>query len=104
MQWLQNAVTSLTNIYLYPILSFPCYTFRDYEDFLQDLEEDPAYRESVNIYKDSAKIKMAVEAGEETDNDEERPQISLQEMLDDLTLSEREDDDDYVDMDDEEDD
>jgi len=77
---------------------------KDYEDFLQDLEEDPNYREAVNIYKDSARLKAPIESGDETEGDG-RPKISLQEMLDDLTLSEREDvedDDDYEDMDEEE--
>jgi hypothetical protein len=62
------------------------------------------YREAVNIYKDSAQMKMAVEAGEVTEDEGDRPKISLQEMLDDLTLSEREDDDDdYIDVDTDED-
>ena len=26
-------------------------SFREYTDFLEDLEEDPTYRENVNIYK-----------------------------------------------------
>lgn len=57
---------------------------KDYLDFLEDLEEDPKVRENVNIYKDKKKM-MAVEASD-TDN-EELPQISLQEMLDDLNLN-----------------
>lgn len=56
----------------------------DYVDFLEDLEEDPAYRQNINIYKDANKV--SVEA-EETD-DEDAPRISLQEMLDDLHISE----------------
>jgi nonsense-mediated mRNA decay protein 3 len=75
---------------------------RDYEDFLQDLEEDPAYRESVNIYKDSMKWKDNVEMGDTTEGEEEgRPRITLQEMLDDLTLSEM-DHEDEIDVDDDE--
>jgi nonsense-mediated mRNA decay protein 3 len=69
---------------------------RDYEDFLQDLEEDPTYREGVNIYKDRSKIKADVV----TEDEGEGPRISLEEMLDDLTLSEAEGDPDWVDMDD----
>jgi len=25
--------------------------YRDYNDFLEDLEEDPSYRQNINIYK-----------------------------------------------------
>ncbi|XP_021340779.1 60S ribosomal export protein NMD3-like [Mizuhopecten yessoensis] len=57
---------------------------RDYNDFLEDLEEDANYRQGVNIYKDNSKI--AVDA-DDTD-DEDLPQISLQEMLDDLHIEE----------------
>lgn len=56
---------------------------REYNDFLEDLEEDPIVRQNVNIYKDASKI--AVDADDTTD-DEETPQISLQEMLDDLNI------------------
>ncbi|XP_067937287.1 60S ribosomal export protein NMD3-like [Watersipora subatra] len=53
---------------------------RDYTDFMEDLEEDETLRHNVNIYKDHRKV--AVEADADT------PQISLEEMLDDLTLTE----------------
>lgn len=77
---------------------------RDYTDFLEDLEEDPAFRQNIvcsflpfeiivalltlayfyqNIYKDERKVGFAVEVGEP---DEEIPQITLQEMLDDLHI------------------
>ena len=58
---------------------------RDYTDFLEDLEEDPAFRQNINIYKDAAR--MAVQVNE---NDEEIPQITLQEMLDDLHIADDE--------------
>jgi nonsense-mediated mRNA decay protein 3 len=58
---------------------------KDYLDFLEDLEEDPKARENINIYKDQRKT-IAVEP-EESDNDN-APQISLQEMLDDLHIKE----------------
>jgi len=74
--------------------------FRDYEDFLQDLEEDPMYREKINIYRDRSR--MPVES-ETTDDETDRPKISLQEMLDDLTLSEADNDPEWVDMDDDDD-
>ncbi|XP_003746771.1 60S ribosomal export protein NMD3 [Galendromus occidentalis] len=52
---------------------------RDFNEFCEDLEEDPALRQNVNIYKDSEKIAVESEAGD-------APHISLQEMLDDMTL------------------
>ncbi|XP_078331143.1 60S ribosomal export protein NMD3-like [Crassostrea virginica] len=56
---------------------------RDYTDFLEDLEEDQTTRQHVNIYKDQSKI-----AVDTTDTeDEDLPQISLQEMLDDLHIA-----------------
>ncbi|KAL5013913.1 hypothetical protein ScPMuIL_008183 [Solemya velum] len=57
---------------------------RDYKDFLEDLEEDPAYRQNVNIYVDHNKVAVDTD---DTD-DEGAPRISLQEMLDDLHLNE----------------
>lgn len=55
---------------------------KDYIDFLEDLEEDPKNRENINIYKDPRKMNVE---HEESDN-EGMPQISLQEMLDDLKI------------------
>uniref|UniRef100_A0A8D3ANQ8 60S ribosomal export protein NMD3 n=1 Tax=Scophthalmus maximus TaxID=52904 RepID=A0A8D3ANQ8_SCOMX len=49
---------------------------RQYQDFLEDLEEDPALRKNVNIYR--------VES--DTDDDG-APRISLTEMLEELSLS-----------------
>ena len=57
---------------------------KEYLDFLEDLEEDPKSRENINIYKDQRKILNV----ENEDSDcENVPQISLQEMLDDLRLT-----------------
>ncbi|XP_068939618.1 60S ribosomal export protein NMD3 [Petaurus breviceps papuanus] len=55
---------------------------RQYQDFLEDLEEDEAIRKNVNIYKAST-----VPAESDTD-DEGAPRISLAEMLEDLHISE----------------
>ncbi|XP_078003592.1 60S ribosomal export protein NMD3 isoform X2 [Phascolarctos cinereus] len=55
---------------------------RQYQDFLEDLEEDEAIRKNVNIYKAST---IPVES--DTD-DEGAPRISLAEMLEDLHISE----------------
>ena len=55
----------------------------DYNDFLQDLEEDPDLRQNINVYKDAQKMKVQVE-----DSDtEDCPQITLEEMLDDLVIA-----------------
>lgn len=51
------------------------------------MEDDPLYRLNVNIYKDRERLAVPVES--ETD-DENAPQISLQEMLDDLHLDDAE--------------
>ncbi|CAH2247429.1 60S ribosomal export NMD3 [Pelobates cultripes] len=54
---------------------------RQYQDFLEDLEEDELIRKNVNIYKNE---NIAVES----DTDEEgAPRISLAEMLEDLHIS-----------------
>ena len=52
-------------------------------EFLDDLEEDPEYRSGVNIYRDRATDDISVAA---SDN-EEFPRISLQEMMDELVIS-----------------
>jgi len=57
----------------------------EYGDFLNDLEEDTELRQHINVYKDTRKI--AVDQGEE---DDEIPQITLAEMLDDLVLEKNE--------------
>lgn len=54
----------------------------DYRDFLEDLEEDPDYRQNINIYR-NAERHTAVESDSDA---EDMPHISLQEMLDDLCL------------------
>ncbi|XP_023870122.2 60S ribosomal export protein NMD3 isoform X1 [Salvelinus sp. IW2-2015] len=55
---------------------------RQYQDFLEDLEEDEALRKNVNIFRDASKIPV------ESDTDDEgAPRISLMEMLEDLSLT-----------------
>jgi len=61
---------------------------RDYYDFMDDLEEDPMLRQNINIYQDKAKVaktqnEMAVD---EDELEPDAPQITLQEMLDELVL------------------
>jgi nonsense-mediated mRNA decay protein 3 len=60
------------------------FIFSDYLEFLDDLEEDPAYRQNVNIFRDKSKEQTAVDVDDL--GDETIPHITLDEMLDDLTL------------------
>ncbi|XP_064456114.1 60S ribosomal export protein NMD3-like [Ornithodoros turicata] len=54
---------------------------RDYTAFLEELEEDPAFRQNVNIYKDHDKVAVDTD-----DDDGDAPRITLQEMMDDLAI------------------
>lgn len=56
----------------------------DYNEFLDDLEEDPDMRQNINIFKDSKKQQMAVDVNDL--EDPSLPQITLEEMLDDLVI------------------
>lgn len=62
----------------------------DYLALMDDLEEEPMLRQNVNIYKDEMKIssQMAVDEDDEENIDHSCPQITLQEMLDDLVIRE----------------
>lgn len=61
---------------------------KDYNEFLEDLEEDATYRTHVNIYKDASKIAVDdTDTSSESDG-EAAPKISLMEMLEDLHISE----------------
>lgn len=59
----------------------------DYQRFIEDIEEDPEMRAAINVYRDSnAPTAMDVD----DPNDEEAaelPKISLEELLEDLTLN-----------------
>jgi len=57
---------------------------RDYTDFLEDLEEDPALRQNVMIYKDERKLNMPTD--DEKDDETDLPQVGLEEMMSELTL------------------
>jgi len=52
---------------------------RDYENFLQDLEENPDMRQNINIYRDANYT-----APTESEVDDEELRISLEEMLDEF--------------------
>lgn len=65
---------------------------RDYERFLQELEEDAEMRATINLYRDRKAVKehsmkMDVVSGSEADD---APRVSLEELLEDLSLSEAE--------------
>lgn len=56
-------------------------TSRDYNEFLDDLEEDPTFRQNINIFKDASRVPI------DTDEiDPSLPRITLAEMLDDLNI------------------
>ncbi|KAF5284483.1 hypothetical protein FQA39_LY17018 [Lamprigera yunnana] len=55
----------------------------DYNEFLNELEEDPEMRKNVNIFKDPSK-QIPVDCYD--DNYQEGPHITLEEMIDDLQI------------------
>ncbi|KAJ1919894.1 ribosome-binding protein [Mycoemilia scoparia] len=64
----------------------------DFEQFMRDLEEDPDYRQNINLYKTGAAT--AAQTGdsgamdeEGDDDDDEYPDIPLEELLEDLNLN-----------------
>lgn len=57
---------------------------RDFMDFMEDLEEDTVIRQNINVFKDKNKIENRMAIDE--DEIENIPQITLQEMLEDLHL------------------
>ncbi|XP_020281417.1 60S ribosomal export protein NMD3 [Pseudomyrmex gracilis] len=58
----------------------------EYNEFLEELEEDPEMRQNVNIFRDSSK-QIPVDTDE---IDPTIPQITLEEMLDDLVIEDTE--------------
>ncbi|KAI9139720.1 NMD3 family-domain-containing protein [Paraphysoderma sedebokerense] len=77
----------------------------DYEAFLRDLEEDTELRSSVNLYKNTEVLKRQEEqrlagmqqgAMDQDDEDQDFPEVSLEELLDDLTLNDDGPDDEEV--------
>ncbi|XP_061934948.1 60S ribosomal export protein NMD3 isoform X2 [Apis cerana] len=55
----------------------------DYYEFLEDIEEDPEMRQNINIFKDRMKT-IPIDTNELSDPS--CPQITLEEMLDDLAI------------------
>lgn len=48
---------------------------------MEDLEEDPMYRQNVNIFKDKSAIPL-----NEEDDDDGLPRVTLAEMLEDMVI------------------
>eukprot|EP00732_Lithocolla_globosa_P002898 Lithocolla_globosa_v1_NODE_2066_length_2184_cov_17.276186.p1 type:complete len:498 gc:universal NODE_2066_length_2184_cov_17.276186:1713-220(-) len=64
---------------------------QDYESFLRDLEEDKELRSGVNIIRDeSVPLEETGAADMQEEDDEEIPQISIEEMMDEMQLSDQE--------------
>lgn len=60
--------------------------FSEYNEFLEELEEDPDMRRNINIFKNTGK-QIPVDTNE---MDPSIPQITLEEMLDDLMIEDSE--------------
>jgi nonsense-mediated mRNA decay protein 3 len=70
----------------------------DMERFMRDLEEDPELRSQINLYKDSdAMSRMArgdADMNDADEDDEEFPEVQLEELLDELTIQDQQDESD----------
>lgn len=94
-----GGLTRLSSSLLKPSYSLS----RDYTEFLEDLEEDPVLRQNVNVYKGELILlsslspmntpfrldekKLQQNPTKITDDDDENiPQIDLNEMLADMTM------------------
>ncbi len=60
---------------------------QDFDQFLEDLEEDEASRQHVNIYK---KTTPPPSCADDDDEETDVPTISIEEMLDDLHIDDEE--------------
>ena len=56
----------------------------EYVGFMEDIEEDPAMRQYINIYKDDTQVPV----DEDDEVAPDLPQVTLAEMLDDLDIGE----------------
>lgn len=76
----------------------------DLEMFMRDLEEDPEMRSTINIFKNEVvqqnkDISMDHDTELEDEEEEDFPEISLEEMLDEMKLQEGEPDEQFEDED-----
>lgn len=56
---------------------------------MDDLEEDPAYRQNVNIFRDPD-VQVPVDDDDDLDDDSNAPRITLEEMLEDMHIEDTE--------------
>lgn len=75
-----------TSCVLHVVLREMILIYSEYNEFLDDLEEDPELRQNINIFRDSRK-QIPVDTDE---IDPSIPQITLEEMLDDLVIEDAE--------------
>jgi nonsense-mediated mRNA decay protein 3 len=63
---------------------------KEYEEFLKDIEEDPELRSNINLYKTKNFENIYKQRHQELENEmtDEKLDIELEELLDDLTLEE----------------
>lgn len=59
------------------------FIFSEYNDFLDDIDDNPELRENINVYRDSSRT-VPVDAG---DFDPSMPRVTLEEMLNDLDIN-----------------
>lgn len=61
---------------------------QDYERFMEDIEEDQEMRAAINVYRDTTAASMAMDVDEQQQQEQEEdlPRISLEELLEDLTI------------------
>lgn len=57
---------------------------RDYEVFLQELEEDDEMRQAINLYKSNNPVQRQPDEESEMVDEEDAPQIDIDELLDEL--------------------
>ncbi|EGW34120.1 nonsense-mediated mRNA decay protein 3 [Spathaspora passalidarum NRRL Y-27907] len=57
---------------------------RDYELFLQELEEDEELRQTINLYKAGENAPVKSHGDDEDEEDEDAPEIGIDELLDEL--------------------
>lgn len=79
-KYVEKRYTKLINFVYCLIISIAFYS--EYNEFLDDLEEDPEMRQNINIFRDVQK-QIPVDTNE---IDPSIPQITLEEMLDDLVI------------------
>ena len=74
---------------------------QDEEQFFQELEEDEELRAQVRIFKDEQAINANTYIAGADDDDDDAPEVPIEELLDELTLARRGDgDEEEEDLDD----